>query len=158
MRVVLQRVKKADVKTCPQGLAKHGRRVDNETVGEISHGFLILLGVGKGDGEKEADWLVEKIMKLRVFEDQDGKMNKDIVEVGGEILVVSQFTLYGDCQSGNRPGFSDAAPPDEANKLYEYFVAKIKEKNIKVATGQFGAYMEVSLVNDGPVTLIIESK
>ncbi|HBU07368.1 MAG TPA: D-tyrosyl-tRNA(Tyr) deacylase [Candidatus Magasanikbacteria bacterium] len=146
MRVVLQRVKSSNV------------RVNNETVGEISHGFLILLGVGKSDEGKDADWLVEKIIKLRVFEDENGKINKDIVEVGGEILVVSQFTLYGDCQSGNRPGFTEAASPEEANKLYEYFVAKLKEKNIKIQTGQFGACMEVGLVNDGPVTLIIESK
>ena len=146
MRIVLQRVKNANVK------------VEDEIVGSISHGFLILLGVGKEDTAMDADWLVEKISKLRVFEDENEKMNKDIIEVNGEILVVSQFTLYGDCKKGNRPGFTDAGLPEEANKLYEYFVEKIKEKNIKTETGQFGAHMDVSLVNDGPVTLILDTK
>jgi D-aminoacyl-tRNA deacylase len=146
MRVVLQRVKNANVK------------VEDEIVGSISHGFLILFGVGKEDTSMDADWLVEKICKLRVFEDETGKMNKDIIEVEGEILVVSQFTLYGDCKKGSRPGFIDAALPEEANKFYEYFVEKIREKNIKIETGEFSAHMDVSLVNDGPVTLIINSK
>jgi len=145
MKILLQRVTQSQVD------------VDNQTVGKISNGFLVLLGVGQGDTTLHAGSLVEKIIKLRIFEDEDGKMNKDITEVGGEMLVVSQFTLYANCKKGNRPSFVEAAPPDEAKKLYEYFVKKIKEKGISVATGQFAAHMYVELVNDGPVTLILES-
>ena len=145
MRVVLQRVTQSKVD------------IDDKTVGNISNGFLVLLGVGQGDTESDADTLVDKITKLRVFEDEDGKMNKNIIEFGGEMLVVSQFTLYANCKKGNRPSFTDAAPPDEAKKLYKYFVEKVTEKEIKVETGEFAAYMKVELVNDGPVTIILDS-
>ena len=145
MRVVLQRVTQSKVE------------VENKTVGNISNGFLVLLGVGQGDTGSDAIKLVDKISKLRVFEDEDGKMNKNIIEIGGEILVVSQFTLYANCKKGNRPSFVDAASPEEAKKLYEYFVEKVKEKEINVETGEFAAYMKVDLINDGPVTIILDS-
>ena len=146
MRVVIQRVSSARV------------RVEGKILGEIGKGFLVLLGVGKEDTEKDADWLAEKIVGLRVFEDEQGKFNFSLKEVGGEILIVSQFTLYGDCRKGRRPSFDHSAPPELAEKLYNYFVEKVKEKGIKVATGKFQALMEVELVNQGPVTLIIDTQ
>jgi len=146
MRVVIQRVSSARV------------RVEGKILGEIGKGFLVLLGVGKEDTEKDADWLAEKIVGLRVFEDEQGKFNLPLQEVGGEILIVSQFTLYGDCRKGRRPSFDQSAPPERAEKLYNYFVEKVKEKGIKVATGKFQALMEVELVNQGPVTLIIDTQ
>jgi len=146
MRVVIQRVSSARV------------RVEGKILGEIGKGFLVLLGVGKEDTEKDADWLAEKIVGLRVFEDEQGKFNLSLQEVGGEILIVSQFTLYGDCRKGRRPSFDHSAPPERAEKLYNYFVEKVKEKGIKVATGKFQALMEVELVNQGPVTLIIDTQ
>jgi len=146
VRVVLQRVKNAKVD------------VNKKTVGEISHGFLILLGIGHDDSEIDADWLIEKILKLRVFEDEDGKMNKNIFDISGSLLVISQFTLYANCKKGNRPSFVDAAKPEEANRLYEYFVSKATDSNINVETGEFGKHMEVSLLNDGPVTIILDTK
>ncbi len=146
VKVVLQRVKNAKVD------------IDKKTVGEISHGFLVLLGVGHGDNESDVDWLVEKILKLRVFEDGDGKMNRSVLDSKGSLLIVSQFTLYANCKKGTRPSFVDAAKPDEANRLYEYFVSKAKEGGINVQTGQFGEYMEVFLVNDGPVTIMLDTK
>ncbi len=146
MRVVIQRVSSARV------------RVEGKILGEIGKGFLVLLGVGKEDTEKDADWLAEKIVGLRVFEDEQGKFNLPLQEVGGEILIVSQFTLYGDCRKGRRPSFDHSAPPELAEKLYNYFVEKVKEKGIKVATGKFQALMEVELVNQGPVTLIIDTQ
>ncbi|HAT03784.1 MAG TPA: D-tyrosyl-tRNA(Tyr) deacylase [Candidatus Magasanikbacteria bacterium] len=145
MRIVLQRVSHAQVE------------INNKTVGQISNGLLLLIGIGKGDSEVQADKLVDKIIKLRIFEDEQGKMNKNIVDAGGSILVVSQFTLYGNCWDGNRPGFELAAPPDEAKRLYEYFVEKLKQTGIHVETGQFATYMHVSLINDGPVTFVLES-
>jgi len=146
MRAVIQRVSSARV------------RVEGKILGEIGKGFLVLLGVGKEDTEKDADWLAEKIVGLRVFEDEQGKFNLPLQEVGGEILIVSQFTLYGDCRKGRRPSFDHSAPPELAEKLYNYFVEKVKEKGIKVATGKFQALMEVELVNQGPVTLIIDTQ
>ena len=146
MRAVIQRVSSARV------------RVEGKILGEIGKGFLVLLGVGKEDTEKDADWLAEKIVGLRVFEDEQGKFNFSLKEVGGEILIVSQFTLYGDCRKGRRPSFDHSAPPELAEKLYNYFVEKVKEKGIKVATGKFQALMEVELVNQGPVTLIIDTQ
>lgn len=147
MRVVLQRVKQANVK------------VDNKTVGNISHGYVLLLGVGQTDTEKQADWLVEKILKLRLFAGEAGEsfMEKNIQEVGGSVLVISQFTVYGNCKKGTRPSFSDSAPPELAEKLYNYFAEKMGESGLKVATGVFAAKMEVELINDGPVTLIVNS-
>lgn len=133
-------------------------RIEGEVVGEIGKGFLVLLAVGKEDSEKDADWLAEKIVGLRVFEDEQGKLNLSLKDVGGEILIVSQFTLYGDCRKGRRPSFDQSAPPELAERLYNYFVEKVKEKGVKVATGRFQAFMEVELVNSGPVTLIIDSQ
>jgi D-aminoacyl-tRNA deacylase len=146
MRAVIQRVTESSVK------------VDDRTVGAIGKGLMVLLGVSRNDGEKEADYLADKIVNLRIFEDADGKMNRSLLEVGGEMLVVSQFTLLGDCRKGRRPSFVGAAPPEIANALYEYFVEITKKRGIAVQTGEFGAMMAVSLVNDGPVTLIVESK
>lgn len=146
MKLVIQRVKYASVK------------VDGKIVGKIDKGFLVLLGVGPDDTEKEADFLVQKLVKLRIFEDENEKMNLSIKDIDGELLIVSQFTLYADCiKSGNRPSFSNAAKPDLANKLYEYFIKKCKEENIKkVEHGIFGADMKVELLNDGPVTILLE--
>ena len=144
MRLVVQRVKKAKVE------------VEGKTVGSINNGFLVLLGVTHTDTRKEADYLVKKLCNLRVFEDENGKVNLGLKDVGGELLIVSQFTLYADCLQGNRPSFINAANPDVANELYEYFCEKCKEQNIKVEKGIFGADMKVSLLNDGPVTIILE--
>ncbi len=131
--------------------------VEGETVGRIGRGFLVLLGVGRGDIETDADYLVEKVAGLRIFEDENGKMNRSLSDVGGRMLVVSQFTLLGDCRKGRRPSFGNAADPETANRLYGYFARRVAEKGIGVETGRFGAMMAVSLVNDGPVTLIVES-
>ncbi len=132
--------------------------VDSETIGRIGPGLLVLLGISRSDEEKEADYLADKIVHLRIFEDDDGKMNRSLVETSGEMLIVSQFTLLGDCRKGRRPSFVQAAPPEKAERLYEHFVYQVRLKGISVATGQFQAKMAVSLVNDGPVTLILESK
>ena len=146
MRAVLQRVSEARV--C----------VGGATVGEIGQGLLVLLGVGQGDGAADARFLADKIAGLRVFEDAQGKMNLSVEDVGGSLLVVSQFTLYGDCRQGRRPGFSAAAPPELANAFYEQFVGMLRERGLTVATGVFQAEMAVSLVNDGPVTLLLDSR
>jgi D-tyrosyl-tRNA(Tyr) deacylase len=132
-------------------------KVAGEPVGRIGHGLCVFLGIGKNDGESNADHLAQKITNLRIFEDEHGKMNQSVEEIREEILVVSQFTLYGDCRKGNRPSFSDAAPPDEAEKLYEYFVQRLRGAGLIVATGQFKARMDVTLTNDGPVTFIVET-
>ena len=146
MRAVIQRVKSSSV------------TVGDETVGKIDSGLLVLLGVAKPDQSADADFLAEKIVNLRIFEDEQGKMNRSLIDIGGEMLVVSQFTLLGDCRKGRRPSFIDAAGPDKANELYEHFVAQVRKTSVHVATGRFRAMMEVSLINDGPVTLILESK
>jgi D-tyrosyl-tRNA(Tyr) deacylase len=146
MRAVVQRVKESSVKTS-QGIA-----------GEIGKGLLVLLGVAKGDTVDDCNYLATKIVNLRIFEDENGKMNRSLLEVGGEMLVVSQFTLLGDCRKGRRPSFVHAAEPAEATELYVHFVKKVREQGISVKTGQFRAMMEVALINDGPVTLIVESK
>jgi D-tyrosyl-tRNA(Tyr) deacylase len=146
MRAVLQRVSRASVE------------VDGALVGEIEHGWLVLLGVGKGDAEADADWLAEKIANLRAFEDEDGKMNRSVGEVGGSVLVVSQFTLFGDCRKGRRPGFDAAADPGDAERLYLYLVSRLDALGLPTATGTFRATMNVSLVNDGPVTLLLDSR
>jgi D-tyrosyl-tRNA(Tyr) deacylase len=128
------------------------------TTGCINRGFVILLGVGRDDTEKDADYLAEKITNLRIFDDDLGKMNLSILDVKGEMLVVSQFTLYGDVRRGRRPSYSDAAEPEKANKLYEYFVDQVRAFGLKAETGVFQAMMQVSLVNDGPVTILLDSK
>ncbi len=143
MRLIIQRVTSASVK------------IENEVVGAINKGYLVLLGVGKEDTEETADFYVEKMLKLRIFADGDGKTNLSLSDVGGELLVVSQFTLYADCSHGNRPSFLNAGGPEKAKHLYEYFAEKCRKKVEKVETGSFGADMEVSLVNDGPFTVIL---
>jgi len=132
--------------------------IDGEVAGSIGRGLLVLLGVGQGDSEKQAHWLADKIAGLRIFEDDAGKMNLSVEEVGGSALVVSQFTLYGDCRKGRRPSFTGAAPPQEADRLYQVFVERLKERGIPVATGVFQAMMQVHLVNEGPVTVLVESE
>lgn len=146
MRAVLQRVKNSSV------------TVDKMVVGEIGVGLMVLLGVEKKDSTKDADYLSDKISTLRIFQDENKKMNLSLLDIKGEMLVVSQFTLMGDCRKGRRPSFIQAAEPDTADSLYKYFVEKVREKGIYVQTGQFQKMMDVSLVNDGPVTLILESK
>jgi len=126
-------------------------------VGAIDGGFLVLLGVARNDGEGEAVWLADKVAGLRVFEDEAGKMNLSLQDTGGSVLVVSQFTLLGDCRRGRRPSFTEAAPPEEADRLYRRFVARLREVGLKVETGVFQAHMAVSLVNEGPVTLVVET-
>ena len=146
MRVVVQRSKAARV------------TVDGEVTGQITKGFVLLVGVTHDDKDEDAAYLADKIANLRVFEDADGKMNLSLLDVGGEILSVSQFTLYGDCRKGRRPSFIEAARPEQAVELYEAFNGMLREKGIRVETGVFGAMMDVQLTNDGPVTLILESK
>ncbi len=140
---LLQRVKKASV------------TIDNELYSEIGAGILVLFGVEKGDTKDKADKIADKISKLRIFEDEDEKMNKSIIDISGEILVVSQFTLAGNCSKGTRPSFDNAEAPDKANEMYEYFIEQLKSKGIPVKTGVFGAMMDVGLINDGPVTFIL---
>jgi len=146
MRAVVQRVSRASV------------TVDGETVGKIDRGLLVLLGVSNKDAEKDVDYCLEKTLNLRIFEDADEKMNLSLLDIAGELLVVSQFTLYGDTRRGRRPSFIEAAAPEEANRLYEYFVAEARKQIAKVDTGRFQAMMGVELVNDGPVTILIDSE
>ncbi|WP_295234820.1 D-aminoacyl-tRNA deacylase [Veillonella sp.] len=146
MRAVVQRVSEAAV------------TVANREVGAISKGVLVLLGVGKGDTEADANYLAEKIVKLRIFEDEADKMNLSLLDVGGQLLAVSQFTLYGDVRKGRRPGFDQAAPPDQAEALYEVFINCCRDLGVTVGTGQFQTHMMVSLVNDGPVTILLDSQ
>ena len=145
MRAVVQRVSHAQVK------------VDGKVVGKIEKGYLVLLGVKEGDTTKEADFLANKVVNLRVFEDENDKMNLSIKDVGGEMLIVSQFTLYGDASHGNRPSFTEAARPEEANLLYEYFCEKVGQE-VHVEKGVFQAEMKVELLNDGPVTILLEKE
>lgn len=146
MKAVVQRVKESSV------------TVDGKTVGKIGAGLLVLLGIAKKDIIQDVDYIADKILNLRIFEDDDNKMNRSVLDTGGEMLVVSQFTLLGDCSRGRRPSYIEAAEPEKANQFYELFVDKIRGKGIRVETGIFRAMMDVSLVNDGPVTLIVESK
>ncbi|MGD0598588.1 MAG: D-aminoacyl-tRNA deacylase [Terriglobales bacterium] len=145
MRAVVQRVSRARV------------TVKGETAGEIGLGLLVLLGVGAGDTRTEAEYLVEKTIGLRIFEDAGGKMNLSVAEVGGALLVVSQFTLYGDARRGKRPSFDGAAPPEQARELYEYFVEKVRASGVRLETGRFQETMQVELVNEGPVTILLDS-
>jgi len=145
MRAVIQRVKRARV------------TVNGEITGEIGTGLLVLLGVGRGDDEAAADYLAAKIAGLRVFEDGEGKMNLAVTEVGGAVLAVSQFTLYGDVRKGKRPSFDEAARPETARALYEYFVGRIRATGVRCETGRFQEMMDVELVNDGPVTILMDS-
>lgn len=145
MKLVVQRVKNAKVE------------VEGNNIGEIGRGFLVLLGVTHNDTKETADYLVKKLCNLRIFEDENGKMNLNIKQVQGELLIVSQFTLYANCKDGNRPSFTEVAKPDIANEIYEYFCDQCRVKEIPVQTGKFGADMQVSLVNDGPVTILLEN-
>jgi len=145
MRAVIQRVRRSSV------------TVDERVTGEIGHGLMVLLGVEEKDTEKDLDYMVDKIPNLRIFEDADGKMNLSLLDVGGELLVVSQFTLLGDARKGRRPGFTDAARPEMANAMYETLVTRIAALGVKVETGQFQAHMMVDILNDGPVTILLDS-
>ena len=143
---------------CVQRVSRAKVEVDSQIVGEIGMGLAVLLGVGKGDTEADAKYLAEKITQLRIFADDEGKMNRSLVDVSGQLLAISQFTLYGDVRKGRRPSFIQAAGPDMGNRLYEYFVQQVRELGIAVATGQFQADMQVELVNEGPVTIILDSE
>ena len=145
MRSVVQRVSRAQV------------TIDQEPVGTIGPGVVVLLGIHKDDSEREAQWLADKIVGLRIFEDDKGLMNRSLLDVGGEMLIVSQFTLYGDCRKGRRPGYSSAARPEIAEPLYEHFIHMVQQQGVTTATGRFGAMMQVELINDGPVTLLLDS-
>lgn len=146
MRAVIQRVKESSVS------------VNNEIIGKIGSGLMVLLGVAETDRVEDADYLAAKIVNLRIFEDENHKMNRSLLDIGGDMLVVSQFTLLADCRKGRRPSFVHAAGPNKANELYERFVEQVRQKGVNVATGRFRAMMDVSLINDGPVTLIVESR
>ncbi len=146
MKVVLQRVSESSVK------------VENEIVGKIGKGLMLLIGVDEADEKSDADWLVKKVIDVRVFSDQDGKMNHSVKDINGEILCISQFTLISDYKKGNRPSYIKAAKPDKAIPLFEYFKDELKKSGLKVESGIFGADMKVSLINDGPVTLVFDSK
>jgi len=145
MRAVVQRVKEARVE------------IEGSIVGEISKGLLIFLGVGENDTEKECEYMASKILNLRIFPDENDLMNLSLLDINGSALVVSQFTLWGDCRKGRRPSFIEAARPEKANRLYEHFISLVKEKNVTVATGKFQEMMDVHLINDGPVTILIDS-
>lgn len=145
------------MRACVQRVSSARVVVSGETVGEIGLGLLVLLGVAASDGDEDLRWLVDKVVGLRVFDDADGKMNLGLADVGGELLVVSQFTLLGDCRKGRRPSFINAAPPEAAERVYEQFVAAARERGVRVATGRFRTHMQVELTNDGPVTILIDS-
>lgn len=146
MRVILQRVTDASVS------------VDSEIIGKIGTGLLVLLGVGPEDGPEDIDYLVNKICNMRIFEDENGKMNLSVKDIGGSLLVISQFTLFANCKKGNRPSFTEAGSPDFSNKLYEEFIAQCRSTNVPTEHGKFGSDMDVSLTNQGPVTIFLDSK
>lgn len=146
MRAVIQRVSQASV------------LINNNTTGRIGHGLVVLLGIRTDDTSRDLKWLADKIVHLRIFDDDDGKMNISLADIGGEMLIISQFTLYGDCRKGRRPGYSNSAPPEIAELLYQQFIEEVKSHRITVATGTFRATMKVELVNDGPVTLLLDSE
>ncbi len=146
MRAVIQRVNRASV------------RIDGNITEKISHGLVVLLGIHGDDTTRNLQWMADKIVNLRIFEDDEGKMNRSLADINAEMLIVSQFTLYGDCRKGRRPGYSSAAPPEIAEPIYDRFIEEIKSRGIKTATGTFRAMMEIELVNDGPVTLLLDSE
>lgn len=145
MKLVVQRVKNANVS------------IENNIVGKINQGFVVLLGVSNEDTKENADYLVKKLLNLRVFSDNDDKMNLSIKDIEGELLIVSQFTLYANCKKGNRPSFIEAAKPEHAKPLYEYFINECRKENLNVQTGEFGADMQIELINEGPVTILLEN-
>ena len=146
MRAVIQRVSRASV------------RINENTTGQIGHGLVVLLGIRSEDTTRDLQWLADKIVHLRIFDDDEGKMNRSLADIDGEMLIVSQFTIFGDCRKGRRPGYSNAAPPEIAEPLYQQFIEAVASQQISVATGTFRAAMEVELVNDGPVTLLLDSE
>ncbi len=146
MRALIQRVKEGAV------------YIEGKEVGKIGKGFVLLLGVGQSDTIEDLDYLVDKVVNLRVFPDEEGKMNLSLLDVGGEVLVVSQFTLYADCRKGRRPSFTDAAPPEKGKEMYELFINKLRDRGVRVETGEFGAMMLVKIYNDGPVTIMLDSE
>ena len=146
MRAVVQRVLRAAVS------------VGGETISEIGPGICVLLGVGDGDTEEDSLWLADKLVNLRIFEDGEGRMNRSLLDVGGAVLLVSQFTLYGDCRKGRRPSFVGAAAPEEGKRLYDHFVHRVRSFGVETGCGVFGAHMEIGLLNDGPVTLILDTR
>ena len=145
MKFVIQRVTQASV------------TIDNQITGQIDRGFLVLIGVSSSDTKETADKMIRKMLGLRIFEDENGKTNLDLAQVGGELLIISQFTLYADCKKGNRPSFTGAGKPEHANELYEYFIQEVQHQDIPVQHGIFGAHMQVNLTNDGPVTIVLEA-
>jgi len=146
LRALIQRVKEGAV------------YIEGKEVGKIGKGFVLLLGVGQSDTIEDLDYLVDKVVNLRVFPDEEGKMNLSLLDVGGEVLVVSQFTLYADCRKGRRPSFTDAAPPEKGKEMYELFINKLRDRGVRVETGEFGAMMLVKIYNDGPVTIMLDSE
>jgi D-tyrosyl-tRNA(Tyr) deacylase len=146
------------MRACVQRVSQAQVTVEGEVTGRIDRGLVVLLGVAVGDTEQDARQMAQKIVELRIFEDDAGKMNRSIAEAGGALLVVSQFTLLGDCRKGRRPSFIDAAPPEEAERLYQVFVAAAREQGMRVETGKFRTHMDVALVNDGPVTILLDSR
>ncbi len=146
MRAVVQRVRHASV------------RIDDSITGQIGYGLVILLGIRAEDTTRDLQWMADKTVNLRIFEDHEGKMNRSLADINAEMLIVSQFTLYGDCRKGRRPGYSNAAPPEIAEPIYNLFIEEIKNRGIKTATGTFRAMMEIELANDGPVTLLLDSE
>jgi D-tyrosyl-tRNA(Tyr) deacylase len=146
------------MRACVQRVSQAAVVVGAETVGQIGHGLLVLLGVSHSDTSDDASYLADKIVELRIFPDHAGKMNRSLAENGGAMLVVSQFTLYGDCRKGRRPSFIDAASPEKGEQLYQEFVAVVRGRGVEVATGRFRAHMQVSLINDGPVTMLLDSQ
>jgi D-tyrosyl-tRNA(Tyr) deacylase len=141
-----------------QRVTRGSVKIEGKLISETGPGLVLLLGVGRGDTAHDAGYLAEKIAHLRLFEDEEGKMNLSVIETGGSVLAVSQFTLYGDCRKGRRPGFSEASPPDEARDLFNIFVDELEKLGLKVATGRFREHMTVEIINDGPVTLLLDSK
>lgn len=150
-------LKRADMRAVVQRVSRARVTVNDFVSGEIGLGLLVLVGVGRGDGESDATYLAEKIVGLRIFEDAEGKMNRSVVDVGGSVLAVSQFTLYGDVRRGKRPSFDVAAGPEEARRLYEFFVARVQAAGVRCETGRFQEMMQVELVNEGPVTILLDS-
>jgi D-tyrosyl-tRNA(Tyr) deacylase len=154
----MRRVPRSEMRACVQRVSRASVAVDGQEIARIGRGLVVLLGVEQADTDRDARWLADRVVGLRIFEDEAGKMNRALIEASGSVLVVSQFTLLGDCRKGRRPSFTQAAPPELAEELYQLFVAAVGVQGVPVATGQFRAHMDVALVNDGPVTLLLDSR